>query len=277
MSPRERRLRLAGPGKLMRLAACAGVVVGTAALTALGAVPAAGAAAVPAGDHNNGAGPTGLGGGWGRGHGQTVWSGTVDQTPSSGATSFVLDVKGWAISSSSTPTTAAVTVNVTSSTTFTEPGVASPGITGLLAGDQVMVSGDQAGTNAVTATKVVVPMVHELGIVASAPTATSFPASFTMDPGLGLMRPLSASTTTGASTATVAVTVNVFATTNFTGGSSTTPGLAGLAQGDRVFVVGDQAGANTVNATSVAIMGDKSWRGLPVVPNGASSGQALAA
>jgi hypothetical protein len=201
----------------------------------------------------------------------------VDQTPSSGATSFVLDVKGWAISSSSTPTTAAVTVNVTSSTTFTEPGVASPGITGLLAGDQVMVSGDQAGTNAVTATKVVVPMVHELGIVASAPTATSFPASFTMDPGLGLMRPLSASTTTGASTATVAVTVNVFATTNFTGGSSTTPGLAGLAQGDRVFVVGDQAGANTVNATSVAIMGDKSWRGLPVVPNGASSGQALAA
>jgi len=51
-------------------------------------------------------------------------------------------------------TTTLVTVNVATTTTLNEPGVSSPSLGAILAGDQVQVSGTQAGTNTVNATSV---------------------------------------------------------------------------------------------------------------------------
>jgi hypothetical protein len=73
----------------------------------------------------------------------------VVTTPAATApTTFTMDVTG------AGSTTTLVTVNVATTTTVNEPGASSPSLAGILAGDQVQVSGTQDGTNTLNATSV---------------------------------------------------------------------------------------------------------------------------
>ena len=68
---------------------------------------------------------------------------------------------------------ATVTVNLSATTTYTEPGFSPPSLTDIMVGDRVLVSGNQDGTNTVNATSVYLPPAMEAGTVASTtPTFT---------------------------------------------------------------------------------------------------------
>jgi hypothetical protein len=145
-----------------------------------------------------------------------------------------------------------VTVEVFSTTTFREPGQTSSGLGGIMVGDQVIVRGTQGGGGIVDATSVQVPLVTDLGTVATVPSnPTVFPTSFTI-------------TTAGRTGAPV--TVNVSSTTTFREPGQTSPGVGNLAVNVRVLVVGTQEGAATVGATAVLILPAGNGRGSPWFP-----------
>ena len=68
-------------------------------------------------------------------------------------------------------TTTLVTVDVGSTTTLRQPGYSSAALANIVAGDQVSVSGTQAGTATLGATSVTLPEVRETGSVVTAPGA----------------------------------------------------------------------------------------------------------
>ena len=222
--------------KVGRFTLCAGLAAGMVAALSLGTANVASAATVPA-VHQP---AKGGGFGWGgprsrRGHGFGGGAiGTVASLPLSttAPTSFTITT-----GSSSSPAT--VTVDVSTRTTFKDPGVSSPGLANLAVGDQVQVVGTQAGTGTVDATAVSIPSARDLGTVASVPLSTTAPTSFTI--------------TTGSSSSPTTVTVDVSTTTTFKDPGVSSPGLANLAVGDKVQVVGTQAGTGTVDATSVGL------------------------
>ena len=123
-----------------------------------------------------------------------------------------------------------VTVDVSATTTFGEPGQSSPGLGGIMVGDQVVVFGADDGTDTtIDATSVEVPPARDTGTV-----LTTSP-SFTI--------------TTGDPSTTV--TVDRAANITYREPGFSSPGLANIMVGDHVLVSGTQDGAGTVTATSV--------------------------
>jgi hypothetical protein len=133
--------------------------------------------------------------------------------------------------------TTLITVNVGTTTTVTEPGVSSPSLTDILAGDRVQVTGAPDGTAVVDATSVAVPLARVAGTVISVPGSTA-PTSFTIS-------------VTGAGGTTM-VTVDVVTTALDEPGVSA-PTLADILAGDQVQVTGAQDGAGILDATSVTV------------------------
>ena len=145
-----------------------------------------------------------------------------------------------------------VTVEVFSTTTFREPGQTSPALSDILPGDKVIVRGTQGGAGIVDAVSVQLPLVTELGTVATLPGSTTlFPTSFTI--------------TTGGRTSTT-VTVNVSSTTTFREPGQSSPGVGNIAVSDRVLVLGTQEGTGAVGATSVFILSAGNGHGSPWSP-----------
>lgn len=145
-----------------------------------------------------------------------------------------------------------VTIEVFSATTFREPGQISPGLSDIRAGDQVIVRGTQGGGGIVDATLIQVPLVTDLGTVATLPGSTTvFPTSFTI---------------TTAGKASTTVTVDVSSTTAFREPGQSSPSVGNIAVSDRVLVVGTQEGAATVGATAVLILPAGSGHGSPWFP-----------
>lgn len=157
-------------------------------------------------------------------------SGAVASTTSSSLTVTEKGLKG---------ATTTVTVNVSSSTKLVEPGFSSAALANIVAGDQVLVAGTQAGTNAIGATLVVLPEAHAFGTVAKAPGATA-PTSFTV-------------TVPGLKGATTTDTVNVSTSTKLREWGQGAPALKDIVVGAKVGVVGTADGANTINATAVGV------------------------
>jgi hypothetical protein len=126
----------------------------------------------------------------------------------------------------STSTTVQVTVNGT--TQYREPGQGSPGIGNIMAGDNVQVTGVQAGTSGLTALVVTVPLVKVVGSASNVATK-----SFDVAAHHG------ASTLVDTSTSTKYFEPGVSSPT--------------VQNGDYVTVTGTQGGTSTVNALLVLI------------------------
>jgi hypothetical protein len=126
------------------------------------------------------------------------------------------------------------TVTVTGSTAYTERGVTSPTFSDVAVSDEVVVYGTSTGTDAVSASTVVIiqrPIV--VGTVASVTSSDSF----TVMAGKGQTW-----------------TVTVTGSTTYTERNVTSPGFANVAVGDDVVVYGTSTGTDTATAISVAIM-----------------------
>jgi len=123
------------------------------------------------------------------------------------------------------------------------PGLSSPGLAGVLAGDIVVVEGSQAGPATVDATYVSVPLAVVVGDVTSAGT-TSFS--------------LTSTSSTLRSPKGTAYVIDVSAGTRYHGPGTQGPGYAGPTAGQRVVVVGAQAGPATVDANSVTVVPTRS-------------------
>jgi hypothetical protein len=133
---------------------------------------------------------------------------------------------------------ATVTVNLSSTITYREPGFSSPGLGNIMVGDRVWVSGTQDGTDMVNATSIILPPAMEFGTVATAPsspTATSF-------------------TITTAAKTSATITVNVSGTTTYRDPGVSSPTLVDVVASAHVIVVGTQDGTGSVNATSVFVL-----------------------
>jgi hypothetical protein len=162
--------------------------------------------------------------------------------------SFTIGLAGWK--------TTIVTVDVPATTKFREPGQTSPGLGGVLVGDNVSVSGTQAGAGIVDALSVNVPLALDAGTVATPPpTGATPPTSFTI-------------TTAAGKT----VTVEVSSTTTFHVLGQSSPGLGDVAVSDHVLVVGTQGGTGVVGATSVLILPASTGHGFPGFPGGRGHG-----
>jgi hypothetical protein len=134
--------------------------------------------------------------------------------------------------------TATVTVNLSSSTTYREPGTTSPSLSDILVGDHITVFGTQDGTDVVNATSVDLPRAIDFGTVATAP-ASSTATTFTI-------------TTAGRTSTTL--TINVSSTTTYRDPGVSSPSLVDVVAAGHVLVIGAQDGTNMVNATSVFIL-----------------------
>ncbi len=222
-----------GPARVVLSAGTVACLVG-----ALSLVSATSASAVPLpANHYGGPGaPAWRAGSGGRyfGHGYGPVVGTVVTAPASSApTTFTMNVAGTA------GTTTLVTVDVSTTTTLAQPGFSSPALAYILAGDQVEVSGTQAGTNTLGATSVRLPELRQSGTVVTAP-ASSVPTTFTMD-------------LAGTGSTTTIVTVDVSTTTTLSEPGFSSPVLVNIVAGDQVSVAGTQAGYNTLGAISVTL------------------------
>jgi endonuclease YncB( thermonuclease family) len=127
-----------------------------------------------------------------------------------------------------TGTSTTIDVGLTSTTHYLEPGQSSPGPSGVVNGDTVYVTGVQAGTDAVTASVVVVPLAEATGTVSLLSTS-----GFTL---------------TTAKGGTVAVDLSTSTKVKQWGVSSPV-----VQNGDTVEVIGTQAGQATVGALIVTI------------------------
>lgn len=125
---------------------------------------------------------------------------------------------------------AALTVDVSSSTTYREPGVRPGNKAKVMAGDKVRVVGAEAGPGTLDATLVLVPAVRAEGTVAGVGTG-----SFVL-----------------TMTATT-VTVNVSSATIYREPTVRSPGFANLLAGEKVVVTGAQAGTGTMDAATVFV------------------------
>jgi hypothetical protein len=126
------------------------------------------------------------------------------------------------------------TVTVTGSTAYTERGVTSPTFSDVAVSDEVVVYGTSTGTDAVSASTVVImqrPIV--VGTVASVTSSDSF----TVMAGKGQTW-----------------TVTVTGSTTYTERGVTSPDFSNVAVGDQVAVYGTSTGSNTADATSVVIL-----------------------
>ena len=127
-----------------------------------------------------------------------------------------------------TLTAGTLTVDVSSATVYREPTVRSASFANVLAGEKVAVTGAQAGTGTIDATRVMVRLAVRAGRVASLTTG-----GFTLTTAKG-----------------VSITVNVSSSTKFKGPKGTTPTVS---VGDQVRVIGTAGGPDTVNAVSVMV------------------------
>ena len=141
--------------------------------------------------------------------------------------------------SSTGSTTTLVTVDIATTTTLRQPGYSSAALANIVAGDQVSVSGTQAGTATLGATSVTLPEVRETGSVVTAPGPTA-PTSFSMD-------------VSGTGGTTTLVTVDIATTTTLRQPGYSSAALANIVAGDQVSVSGTQAGTATLGATSVTL------------------------
>ena len=187
--------------KVTRFLFCIGLAAGLAAASPMGGLAAASAAPVAAGHHfggggqgggdqrghggNNGGGGNSYGGGGnsyggggnggGRhsdhGHHHRVITVTVDGTVLSGGAgaNFILTATSSTLRSLKGT---AVTVDVTSSTTYKQPGVTSPSVT---TGDFVVVTGTGTSTvGTITAESVLIPAVQLTGYVVTGGAGANF-------------------------------------------------------------------------------------------------------
>ena len=132
-----------------------------------------------------------------------------------------------------------VTVDVTTSTAYTQPGVSSPTV---LSGDFVIVKGTKSATTSgtITAKSVLIPAVQITGDVTSG--------------GAGAGFTLTGTSSTIYGPKGTSVTVNVSSSTVYKESGVKSPSVA---VGDKVQVIGNQAGAATVDATLVVITAPK--------------------
>ena len=124
------------------------------------------------------------------------------------------------------PTNIIITVAVSSSTIYREPGMNPPGLGNVLVGDEVEVTGKWAGSDTLDAHLVQIPLANITGIVTSistavAPTTTTTAATTTtVAPTTTTTAPTT--TTTAATTTTVAPTTTTTAATTTTTAATTT-------------------------------------------------------
>ncbi len=132
-----------------------------------------------------------------------------------------------------------VTVDVTTSTAYTQPGVSSPTV---LTGDFVIVKGTKSSSTSstLTAKSVLIPAVQVTGDVTSG--------------GAGAGFTLTATSSTIYGPKGTSITVNVSSSTVYKEEGVRSPSVA---VGDKVQVTGNQAGAATVQATLVVITAPK--------------------
>jgi endonuclease YncB( thermonuclease family) len=246
-SPEARRPRRQhGPlsWRVTRLVLSLGLAAGLAAALPLGSVGAAGATPVAAGHHVGGA-P-----GWGRGHSHGPRHMTVRGT-AQGVTPAGFDVtlaRPWAMSTATsttaspavTSTATTVDVQVAANTHYIEPGQSSPGISGVLNGDTVQVTGSADGTGTFTASLVDVPLQAAGGTVGPAAVY-----SFSLTPAPARRGALTATSTT--------IAVGVTSNTRYFEPGQSPPSLANVLNGDTVRVSGVQAGTDAITALVVTV------------------------
>ena len=244
--------------KTTRLALTLGLAAGLAVVMPAGGIATAGASVVPAvhqgpgGGGNQGGGNQGGGNQGGGNQGGfrhlVILSGTVGSV---GTTSFTL-TRGLGpimpVSLTGTATTGGGwTIDVSQYTRFLAPGMKSPGLSDVLVGDKVTVTGRRAGSGMVNANLVVIPLELVTGAV-----GTVGGNSFTIP--LRPMWSLTSTATTLTGTAT-AWTIDVSGSTTYheRGVASSTLSLSSLSSSDHVVVAGSQAGALTLDAITVLI------------------------
>jgi hypothetical protein len=247
------------------LVASVGVVLPAAGLASAGAsvVPAShhgpggggGNQGGPGGRGNPGGGNQGGGGGGFGGRGFrhiVIVSGTVGSV---GATSFTLTrgvgpITPVPLASPTTPLTGTATgwtVDVSQYTHFLVPGTTSPNLSDVVTGDKVTVTGRRGGAGIVNANLVVVPLELATGAVGT--VGNNY---FTIPVRSIWSLTSTATTLTGTATAW---TIDISGSTTFheRGVNPSTLSINSLSSGDRVTVVGSQAGALTLDAITILI------------------------
>jgi hypothetical protein len=227
--------------KVTRFLLCIGLAAGLTALAPIGSLTAATASPVAAGHHGH-SGDKGVGGGVGggrffnRGHHHAMKKVTVDGIVLSGGAGADFTLTATSSSIRSLRGTA-VTVDVTSSTTYRQPGVSSPSVA---VGDLVIAKGTQTSTTGtISGTAVQIPAVEVTGDVTSGGAGANFALTTT------------STTIYGPKGTTVTIDVNVGGiTTKYREKGVSSPSVAA---GDKVQVLGNQAGTATVNAVLVVI------------------------
>jgi hypothetical protein len=231
------------------LVASVGVVLPAAGLAS------AGASVVPASHHGPGGGGGNQGGPGFGGRGfrhNVIVSGTVGSV---GATSFTLTrgvgpITPVPLASPTTPLTGTATgwtVDVSQYTHFLVPGTTSPNLSDVVTGDKVTVTGRRGGAGIVNANLVVVPLELATGAVGT--VGNNY---FTIPVRSIWSLTSTATTLTGTATAW---TIDISGSTTFheRGVNPSTLSINSLSSGDRVTVVGSQAGALTLDAITILI------------------------
>ena len=234
--------------KVTRFLLCIGLAAGLAAASPIGGTALASAAPVAAGHHSSrgGGGDRGRGEGQGYSRGGSYGGGfnrnahhrkvSVDGSVLSGGAGANFTLTATSSTVRSLRNTA-VTVDVTSSTTYKQPGVSSPSVA---IGDYVIATGTETGTaSTITAKSVDIPAVQLTGDVTSGGSGGNFTLTTT------------SSTIYGPKGTAVTINVNAGGvTTKYREKGVQSPSVA---IGDKVQVSGSQAGAATVNAALVVI------------------------
>lgn len=242
-----------------RLVLCLGLAAGLAVVLPAGGVAAA-STLVPAGHHGPGGG--GFGGGFSH---RVIVTGTVTSTGTTGFTITrgfgpITPVPLTSTSTTLTGTATDLTINVLTSTKFVAPGMTPPaGLSDVVVGDSVDVTGRRAGPGIVNADRVVIPPKVVIGTVGTVGT-TDF--TVTLRPrwapvGTPTNLTGTASTLTGTATTLTgtAWTIDVSGSTTYheRGVASSSLSLDSLSTGNHVAVVGTQDGTLTLNGVDVLI------------------------
>ena len=241
--PAEKHWRLP-ERKAVRSVLCLALATCLATVLPFAGTAMASAAPVTTAQHGGSPHFGGRGGGPGNGgnaygHHRTVSvTGSVATAPASttlSATSFTI-----------TPLhgTTTWTIDVSGSTTYSQPGVSSPGVGNVIVGDQVVVRGHESATGTIDASSVRIPAAVVTGIVYTAPTSAGGSIVLT---GTRSTIPLLNDTS---------VTANLDVpptTTTFRQPGVTSPIYSDVLDGEQVVLTALQTGTTTVDATSVRI------------------------
>jgi hypothetical protein len=221
------------------VALAVGLAAGLAWATPIGGLATANAAPLHAVDQARGGGGFGrVGSGHFRGHGTVSVTGTVASAPST-----VLTATSFTITPLSDSTT--VTIDVSSSTAYTEPDVSSPTVSNVLVGDEVVVTGTRTGTGTIDARSVRIPAANVTGTVTSPPSSSM--GSFTLTG-------TSSSTIPILNDTTVMVDLDVSPTTTaYRDPGVSAPTYSNVTTNEEVVVTAIQTGTTTVDATLVRI------------------------